>query len=195
MTRNVIGAFRSVIIHNYANVWSSSQSKSLPGFRLVTSLNDINGRSIQTYLKEKTTRSNRLKFRLVFSLERVWSPINGFLCRPRGSQSGCGNDAKNVFKHGRKSTRVPRLTRSSFQITQWKPASGHKMHEARCRGGGGTQQISFGEASPEGPAPCPFIFHLWQKRYPYPFHIPRDEVFEEVSDSKTYLKFRLAVGT
>ena len=71
MTRNVIGAFRSVIIHNYANVWSSSQSKSLPGFRLVTSLNDINGRSIQTYLKEKTTRSNRLKFRLVFSLERV----------------------------------------------------------------------------------------------------------------------------
>ena len=73
--------------------------------------------------QKKTTRSNRLKFRLVFSLERVWSPISGFLFRPRGSQSGCGNDAKNLFKHGQKSTRVQRLTRSCFQITRWKPAS------------------------------------------------------------------------
>jgi len=51
-TRNVIGAFRSVIIHNYANVWTSSQSKSLPSFSLVTSLDGINGRSIQTLLRE-----------------------------------------------------------------------------------------------------------------------------------------------
>ena len=148
-TSNVIGAFRSIIIHNYANVWTSSQSKSLPRFRLVTSLDGINGWSIQTWLREKTTRSNRLKFRLVFSLERVWSPISGFLFRPRGSQSGCGNDAKNLFKHGRKSTRVQRLTRSSFQITWWKPASDWTQN-ARSTAPGSIQQISFGKVIARG---------------------------------------------
>ena len=56
-----------IIIHNYANVQTINQSKSLPGFRVVvTSLDGINGWSIQTLLRgrreEKTTRSNRLKF-------------------------------------------------------------------------------------------------------------------------------------
>ena len=40
-----------IIIHNYANVLTINQSKSLPGFRVVTSLDGINGRSIQTLLK------------------------------------------------------------------------------------------------------------------------------------------------
>ena len=41
-----------IIIHNYANVWAINQSKSLPGFRVVTtSLGGITGRSIQTLLR------------------------------------------------------------------------------------------------------------------------------------------------
>ena len=43
-----------IIIHNYANVQTINQSKSLPGFRLVvTSLDGINGSSIQTLLTEE----------------------------------------------------------------------------------------------------------------------------------------------
>ena len=39
-------------MHNYANVWTINQSKSLPGFQVVmTSLDGINGRSIQTLLR------------------------------------------------------------------------------------------------------------------------------------------------
>ena len=37
-----------VIIHNYANVWTINQSKSLHGFREVASLDSINGSSNQT---------------------------------------------------------------------------------------------------------------------------------------------------
>ena len=52
-----------IIIHNYANVWTINHSKSLPGFRVVTSLDGI----IQTFNRaEKTTGSNRLKSRLLF---------------------------------------------------------------------------------------------------------------------------------
>ena len=52
-----------IIIHNYANVWTINHSKSLPGFRVVTSLDGI----IQTFNRaEKRTRSNRLKSRLLF---------------------------------------------------------------------------------------------------------------------------------
>ena len=41
-----------IIIHNYANVQTISQSKSLPGLRVVvTSLDSINGQSIQTLLR------------------------------------------------------------------------------------------------------------------------------------------------
>ena len=39
------------IIHNYANVWTINQSIILPGFRVVTSLDGINGRLIQTLLR------------------------------------------------------------------------------------------------------------------------------------------------
>ena len=39
------------IFHNYANVWTVNQSKSLPRFRVVTSLDGKNGRSIQTLLR------------------------------------------------------------------------------------------------------------------------------------------------
>ena len=38
----------SIIIHNYANVKTINQSKSLPGFRVVS---DVNGWSIQTLLR------------------------------------------------------------------------------------------------------------------------------------------------
>ena len=38
--------------YNYANAWTISQSKSLPVFWVVTSLDGINGRSIQTLLRE-----------------------------------------------------------------------------------------------------------------------------------------------
>ena len=41
-----------IIIHNYANVWTINQSKSLPGFPVVMSLDGINGGSIQTLLRE-----------------------------------------------------------------------------------------------------------------------------------------------
>ena len=38
-----------IIMHNYTNVWTINQSKSLPGFRvLMTSLDGIYGRSVQT---------------------------------------------------------------------------------------------------------------------------------------------------
>ena len=39
------------IFHNYANVWTVNQSKSLPRFRVVTSLDGKNGRLIQTVLR------------------------------------------------------------------------------------------------------------------------------------------------
>ena len=39
-----------IILHNYANVWTINQS--LPDFRLVTSLDSTNDRSIQTLLRE-----------------------------------------------------------------------------------------------------------------------------------------------
>ena len=41
-----------LIIHNYANVQTINQSKSLPGFRVVSDVTGrINGRSIQTLLR------------------------------------------------------------------------------------------------------------------------------------------------
>ena len=40
-----------IIIHDYANIWAINQSKSLPGFRVVTSLDGIKGWSIQTFLR------------------------------------------------------------------------------------------------------------------------------------------------
>ena len=39
------------IMHNYANVQTINQSKSLPGSRVLTSLDGINGQSIQTLLR------------------------------------------------------------------------------------------------------------------------------------------------
>ena len=38
-------------MHNYANVLTINQLKSLPGIRVVTSLDNINGRSTQTLLR------------------------------------------------------------------------------------------------------------------------------------------------
>ena len=38
-------------MHNYANVSTINQLKSLPGIRVVTSLDSINGWSIQTLLR------------------------------------------------------------------------------------------------------------------------------------------------
>ena len=38
-------------MHNYANVLTINQLKSLPGIRVVTSLDSINGSSIQTLLR------------------------------------------------------------------------------------------------------------------------------------------------
>ena len=50
-----------IVLYYYANVLTINQSKSLPGFRVVTSLDSINGRSLQTLLREKkTTQSNCL---------------------------------------------------------------------------------------------------------------------------------------
>ena len=37
-----------IIAHNYANVWTINQSKSLPGFQVVTSLDSNKSWSIQT---------------------------------------------------------------------------------------------------------------------------------------------------
>ena len=55
-----------IIIHNYANVKTINQLKSLLGFRVVTSLDGINCQFIQTLLKgeDDSKTSNRLKFRL-----------------------------------------------------------------------------------------------------------------------------------
>ena len=54
------------ISHNYANVKTINQLKSLLGFRVVTSLDGINCQFIQTLLKgeDDSKTSNRLKFRL-----------------------------------------------------------------------------------------------------------------------------------
>ena len=50
-----------IVLYYYANVLTINQSKSLPGFWVVTSLDSINGRSLQTLLREKkTTQSNCL---------------------------------------------------------------------------------------------------------------------------------------
>ena len=50
-----------IVLYYYANVLTINQSKSLPGFWVVTSLDSINGRSLQTLLREKkTTQSNSL---------------------------------------------------------------------------------------------------------------------------------------
>ena len=40
-------------IHNYANVWTINRSKSLPGFRVVTSVDGTNGWSIETLLRRE----------------------------------------------------------------------------------------------------------------------------------------------
>ena len=54
-----------------------------------------------------------------------------------------------------------RLTQYRLTIKAW-------------RGGGGGERardkIVYGEATPRGPTPYPFIYHFWQKRYP--FRIP-----------------------
>ena len=34
-------------------------------------------------------------------------------------------------------------------------------------GGGGTKKIYSGSLRPRGPTPYPFIYHFWQKRYPF----------------------------
>ena len=50
-----------IVLYYYANVLTINQSKSLPSFWVVTSLDSINGRSLQTLLREKkTTQSNCL---------------------------------------------------------------------------------------------------------------------------------------
>ena len=53
-----------IIIHNYANVQTINQSKSLPGFReVVTSLDGINGQSIQMLLRGEndSNQSNEIQ--------------------------------------------------------------------------------------------------------------------------------------
>ena len=53
-----------IIIHNYANVQTINQSKSLPGFQVVvTSLDGINGQSIQTLLRgeNNSKQSNEIQ--------------------------------------------------------------------------------------------------------------------------------------
>ena len=55
-----------------------------------------------------------------------------------------------------------RLTQYRLTIKAW-----------RGGGGGGEwahDKILYGEATPRGPTPYPFIYHFWQKRYP--FRIP-----------------------
>ena len=54
-----------------------------------------------------------------------------------------------------------RLTQYRLTIKAWR------------EGGGGERaldKIVYGEATPRGPTPYPFIYHFWQKRYP--FRIP-----------------------
>ena len=40
------------IVHYYINVWAINQAKSLPGFRVVTSLDGINSQPIQALLMD-----------------------------------------------------------------------------------------------------------------------------------------------
>ena len=54
-----------IINHNYANVWTINQSKPLPGFRVVTSLDGINCSSIQTSLMGVCDSKGCLKFKLL----------------------------------------------------------------------------------------------------------------------------------
>ena len=48
----VLLQFFIIIVHNFVNVWTINQSKSLPGFQVVTSLDGINGRSSEMLLRE-----------------------------------------------------------------------------------------------------------------------------------------------
>ena len=57
-----------IIIHNYANVQTINQSKSLPGFRVVmTSLDGINDRSIQTLLRGENDSKQLDEIQAIFS--------------------------------------------------------------------------------------------------------------------------------
>ena len=48
----VLLQFFIIIVHNFVNVWTINQSKSLPGFQVVDSLDGINGRSSEMLLRE-----------------------------------------------------------------------------------------------------------------------------------------------
>ena len=64
--------------HNYANIQTINQSKSLPGFRvIVTSVDGINGWSIQTLLR----RENDLKQSK--EIQASTTPRSSMLCNPK----------------------------------------------------------------------------------------------------------------
>ena len=56
--------------------------------------------------------------------------------------------------------------------------------------GGLLDKVLYGEVPPRGPNPYLFIYHFWEKRYPfrrkwYPFHIPTERVLLNFSLEKT----------
>ena len=69
-----------IIIHNYANVQTINQSKSLPGFQVVvTSLDGINGWSIQTLLREENDSKQSDEIRA--KVKRDTTSYNEFRCK------------------------------------------------------------------------------------------------------------------
>ena len=69
-----------IIIHNYANVSTINQPKSLPGFQVVaTSLDGINGWSIQTLLREENDSKQSDEIRV--KVKRDTTSYNEFRCK------------------------------------------------------------------------------------------------------------------
>ena len=67
-----------IIIHNYANIQTINQSKSLPGFRVVvTSVDGINSWSIQTLLRGENDSKQSDE------IQASTTPRSSMLCNPK----------------------------------------------------------------------------------------------------------------
>ena len=49
--------------------------------------------------------------------------------------------------------------------------SGIDFYLGFSRGGGVLNKVLYGEAPPRGPTPYPFIYHFWQKSYPFRIYL------------------------
>ena len=58
---------------------------------------------------------------------------------------------------------------------------------------GALKKHLYGEASPRGPTPCPFIYHFWQKRYLFVYlPLTTDTQFIYLANRKSSCHFHAA---